>query len=91
MNSGRFLRGDEANLLDETDGYAMVNFRGEYRLNDFITVIAKVENLFDVEYETFGLLGEPVAVLGPAFSDPRFLGPGAGRGGWIGIRVELGQ
>lgn len=91
LNSGRFLRGDEANLLDETDGYAMVNFRGEYRLNDFITVIAKVENLFDVEYETFGLLGEPEAVLGPAFNDPRFLGPGAVRGGWIGIRVELGQ
>ena len=91
FNSGRFLRGDEANLLDETDGYAMVNLRGEYHVNDLIVVIAKVENLFDVEYETFGLLGEPEEVLGPAFGDPRFLGPGAGRGGWIGVRVEFGE
>jgi len=91
LNSGRFLRGDEANLLDETDGYAIVNLRGEYHLHEYIAVIVKIENLFDAEYETFGLLGEPEEILGPAFGDPRFLGPGAERGGWIGVRVKLGK
>ncbi len=90
-NSGQFLRGDEANLLDETDDYAVVFLRGEYKINDYLTVFAKVENLFDAEYETFGLLGEPEEILGPAFDDPRFLGPGPERGAWLGIRAELGR
>ncbi len=90
-NSGQFLRGDEANLLDETDDYAIVYLHGEYKINDYMTVFAKVENLFDVEYETFGLLGEPAEILGPAFDDPRFLGPGPERGAWVGVRVELGK
>lgn len=86
-NSGQYLRGDEANLLDETEGYTLINLRGEYRVNEFIVVIAKLENLFDTEFETFGLLGEPEDILGPEFDNPRFLGPGARRGGWIGVRV----
>lgn len=91
LNSGQYLRGDEANLLDETGGFALVNLRGEFHLNDFIVVTAKVENLFDAEYETFGLLGEPDEILGADFDDPRFLGPGAERGGWIGVRIKLGN
>jgi len=90
-NTGQFLRGDEANLLDETDDYAVVILRGEYRLNEYLTVFAKVENLFDAEYETFGLLGEPGEILGPAFDDPRFLGPGPERGAWVGVRVRRGD
>ncbi len=89
FNSGQYLRGDEANLLDETDEYAVVNLHGEYNINDYVSVIAKVENLFDAKYETFGLLGEPEEILGPEFNDPRFLGPGTERGGWIGVRIKL--
>lgn len=90
-NSGRFLRGDEANLLDETDDFAVVNLRGEYKINDTVSIFAKLENLFDTEYETFGLLGEPDEILGPEFDDPRFLGPGPERGAWVGIRVNSGD
>jgi outer membrane receptor protein involved in Fe transport len=74
-NSGQFLRGDEANLLDETDSYAIINLRGEYTFNKHLTVFAKVENLFDVEYETFGLLGEPEEILGPHLTIPAFSDP----------------
>lgn len=52
-------------------------------------LFARIENIFDTDYETFGLLGEPAAVLGPAFDDPRFLSPGAERGGWVGVRLSL--
>ncbi|MDH3547668.1 MAG: TonB-dependent receptor, partial [Gammaproteobacteria bacterium] len=90
-NSGQFLRGDEANLLVQTDDFAVVNLRGEYQFNESLTLIAKLQNLFDVEYETFGLLGEPDEILGPAFDDPRFLGPGPERGAWVGVRVNLGD
>lgn len=88
-NSGQFLRGDEANLLHQTDAFAVLNLRGEYRVTKHLALFARIENIFDTDYETFGLLGEPTAVLGPAFDDPRFLSPGAERGGWIGVRLSL--
>lgn len=88
-NSSQYLRGDEANLLDTIDGYVVTNLRGRFQVNRYITVFASVNNLFDTDYETFGLLGEPDEILGPAFDDPRFLGPGAPLSGFIGIAVEI--
>ncbi len=88
-NSGQYLRGDEANRLDQTDGYIVFNLRSNYRVNDHLEIFAKIDNLFNNKYETFGLLGEPDEVLGDEFDDPRFLGPGAERGIWGGIRLNL--
>jgi len=88
FNSDQYLRGDESNQLDTVDGYAIVGVRGQYVLNRHLTAFASVENLFDTEYENFGILGESDSVF-PAFTDPRFLGPGAPRGGWIGIKISM--
>jgi hypothetical protein len=43
--------------------------------------------VFDQEYETFGLLGEPDEVFAD-FQDPRFVGAGPPRGAWVGARVR---
>jgi outer membrane receptor protein involved in Fe transport len=75
--------------LDPVDGYTVVNLRGEYEINRHLAVFASVENLFDTEYETFGLLGEANEVLGDDFDSPRFLSPGAPRGGWVGLRASF--
>jgi iron complex outermembrane recepter protein len=88
-NSGQYLRGDEGNLLNKTDGYIVFNLRGEYRVSDHFSIFAKIDNLFNTDYETFGLLGDPQEVLGPAYDDPRFLGPAPPRGAWGGIRLSL--
>jgi outer membrane receptor protein involved in Fe transport len=88
VRSGVYLRGDEINALARTDTYSIVNLRAEYRLSDAIRVFARVENLFDKEYESFGLLGEPDEVF-EDFEDPRFLGAGPPRGMWLGVRVSL--
>lgn len=90
-NSGQYLRGDEANLLDEIDGYAIVNLRGSYRFNKHFELFAKVTNLFDTDYENFGLLGEEPAEVLPNLGNqsPVFLGAGAPRGGWVGIRLSM--
>lgn len=88
-NSGQYLRGDEANLLDTIEGYAVANLRGRFQINKNIALFASINNIFDADYETFGLLGEPDEVLGPAFDDPRFLGPGAPLSGFIGISIEI--
>lgn len=90
-NSGQFLRGDESNQLGELDGYALVNLRGSYRMNQHLELFARITNLFDAEYENFGLIGEdPSEVIpGLANTSPQFLGAGAPRGAWVGLRMRL--
>ncbi len=88
-SSGAHFRGDEGNLLDELDGHALVSVRAEYRLGERAHLFASIDNLLDEEYETFGLLGEADDVLGDDFDEPFFVGPGAPRAAWIGIRVEF--
>ena len=90
-NSDQVLRGDEVNLLDTVDGYALVNLRAAYRITPQIEMFARVTNLFDTDYENFGLLGEDPTEVIPALTDatPIFLGAGAPRGGWVGVRVRF--
>jgi len=87
-NSGQFLRSDEANLLGETGGYALLNLRANYVFNEHFSIFARADNVFNRHYVTFGTLGEPDEVF-PDFDDPRFYGPGQPRAGWIGFRVAL--
>ncbi|MEX0951531.1 MAG: TonB-dependent receptor [Gammaproteobacteria bacterium] len=88
--SGVFLRGDESNQLGKLDGYTTVNIRGSYQINDMFSVFARVNNLFDKDFESFGLLGEPDEIPGfDSFNDNRFVGVGAPISGFVGIRVKL--
>jgi len=87
-NSGQFLRSDEANLLGETAGYALLNLRANYTFNEHFSVFARVDNVLDRRYVTFGTLGDPSDIY-PDFDDPRFYGPGQPRAGWVGFRVAL--
>jgi outer membrane receptor protein involved in Fe transport len=88
LRSGVYLRGDEVNLLSKTGSYAVFNLHAQYRYGDHTIVYARVENLFDRDYETFGILGEPGEVF-PTFADPRFYGAGPPQGAWIGVKVKL--
>ena len=74
-------------VLDKTDGYAILNLRAEWQLNDNVMLFARVENVFDQDYETFGVLGQPGEVF-EDFSNPRFLGAGPPRGAWVGARLK---
>jgi iron complex outermembrane receptor protein len=87
LRSGVYLRGDEANLLDRTDGYAILNLRAEFQLNDSVALFARVENVLDEHYATFGVLGDPSEVF-EDFTDPRFLGAGPPLGAWVGARLK---
>ena len=90
-NSGVYLRGDEANLLNKLDGHTVVNLHGTYQVNDNISLFARIDNLFDSEYETFGLLGDTSGVTfnPPLSDDPRFLSPGAPRAGFAGVKISF--
>lgn len=90
-NSDQRLRGDESNELDEVDSFAIVNLRAIYQITDNISVFARINNLFDTEYENFGLLGEdPGEVIDSLDgSSPIFLGAGAPRAAWVGARIRF--
>jgi iron complex outermembrane receptor protein len=90
-NSSQYMRGDEANLLEKIEGYPLVNLRGSYTFNQRFTAFARVTNLFGESYENFGLLGEePDEVIsGLADERPYFLGVGAPRAAWVGLKARF--
>ena len=52
-------------------------------------VFGKVNNIFDNNYNSFGVYGDATEVLGPDYNDGRFVSSGAPRAGWIGVRLTL--
>ena len=92
-NGGQVLRGDESNQLDKVSGYTTVSMRARYSISDKLVVFAKVDNLLDREYESFGLLGEePGELEVPIIEDltnPVFLGAGAPRAAFLGLRYKF--
>jgi outer membrane receptor protein involved in Fe transport len=83
--SSQVLRGDEANLLAPLPGYVVCSLQASYRIARPLAVFAVVSNVFDAHYSTFGVLGDAAGVLGPGFTSPRFVGPGAPRAFWFGV------
>jgi iron complex outermembrane receptor protein len=97
--SSTYARGDENNQDKNgpVPGFALVNLAGQYQLTKRVEVFAKVDNLFDRLYSTFGTLGANAFHLpGHAF-DPnpanwtpeQFRSIGPGRGAWIGLAYHL--
>lgn len=92
FNSGQYLRGDEANLTAKLPAFVVFNLRSEYRFNEHFTLFGRVNNLFDREYANFGTWAETGDVLedvGIPNKSSRFVGVGAPRAAWIGIRLTL--
>lgn len=88
-NGAQYLRGDEANSTNQLAGYWLFNLRTEIKLDPHFTVFAKVNNLFDHKYNSFGVYGNASDLLGADYNDGRFVSPGAPRAGWVGIRLSI--
>ncbi|PKM10334.1 MAG: energy transducer TonB [Gammaproteobacteria bacterium HGW-Gammaproteobacteria-3] len=88
-NGARFFRGDEANNFAKLGGYWLFNGRAEYQITQNFAVFGKVDNIFDTNYNSFGVFAEADQILGDDFDDRRFVSPGAPRAGWVGVRLTL--
>lgn len=99
--SGVYARGDENNEDEngKVAGYTIFNLDANYRLNSNWSAFAKVNNLFDKEYSTLGVLGvnafnTPDRTFNTAgeagWADEQFRSPGAPRAAWVGVRYEFG-
>ena len=88
--SGRVFVGDEGNDRSLLPGYGIANLRSVYRAGAHVELFARIDNLFDRRYATFGTLAELEVFLSevPDASDPRFVGPGAPRSGFAGLRLR---
>ncbi|HYD33881.1 MAG TPA: TonB-dependent receptor, partial [Methylophilaceae bacterium] len=98
--SDQYAHGNENNDHEgeggKIGGYTVVNLDTRYKLaNSGWQVFAKVNNVFDREYYSGGLLGESYFTPEGVFDggDDHFqplYAPGAPRAGWIGVRYEFG-
>jgi outer membrane receptor protein involved in Fe transport len=87
-SGNKYFRGDEANTTAPLVGYWLFNATAEYKVTKNFSVFGKVNNVFDKNYNSFGVYGQANEVL-PGFNDGRFVSPGAPRAGWIGVRLTL--
>lgn len=100
--AGVYARGDENNEDEngKVAGYTIFNLDANYRVNSNWSAFAKVNNLFDKEYATLGVLGSnafntPDRSFNTAgesgWADEQFRSPGAPRAAWVGVRYEFGR
>jgi outer membrane cobalamin receptor len=87
-SGNKYFRGDEANSTAPLAGYWLFNATADYKITKNFSVFGKVNNLFDNNYNSFGVYGQANEVL-PGFNDGRFVAPGAPRAGWIGVRLSI--
>ena len=88
-DSTRYLRGDEANLLEPVGSAWKGDLWSRIGLTPSLDLDLEVSNVTDREVETFGALGEPDEVLGDDFEDPRFLSPGEPRAFRASLRLRF--
>lgn len=86
--AGQYAHGDENNqdVNGKIPGYAVLNLDTSFKLNQNWILFAKVNNVFDKEYATYGQLGQNIYTG----QDEQFRTPSAPRAGWVGITYQVG-
>lgn len=97
--SDQYSHGNENNKHQgegaKTSGYAVMHLDTRYKFdNTGWQVFGKVNNIFDREYFTGGLLGENFFDRNGVFladdAPSALVSPGAPRAAWVGVRYEFG-
>lgn len=91
----QFARGDENNqdAGGKVPAYTVVNLDARYQFTRGLQAFARVMNLFDTDYQTFGVLGAnffPGGVYSPnAVVSEQFRAVGMPRALWVGLRYDF--
>ncbi|PCH73136.1 MAG: hypothetical protein COB98_11095 [Flavobacteriaceae bacterium] len=86
----QYLRGDEGNIDSPIASYVLNNLTGTYRFSESLLFYTKIDNIFNVTYETFGLYGEPDEVAEfEDYENPVFLTPGSPFNLSIGLQFRI--
>ncbi len=91
--SSSYYRGDEANENKQIPAYTVTNIYLNYQINEQLRLSAKVDNLFDRHFDTFGTYGEADEVLGDIYPetdfDEYFVGPSRPRSASISVNYQF--
>ena len=91
--SSSYYRGDEANENKKISAYAVTNIYLNYQINEQLRLSAKVDNLFDRHFDTFGTYGEADEVLGELYPetefDEYFVGPSRPRAISVSVNYQF--
>lgn len=95
LAAGQYARGDENNrdVNGKVPGYAVMHLDTHYSVNDNWKLFAKVNNVFDTRYATFGVLGNNIfdTTSNPDGAAEQFRSPAAPRAAWVGVSYEFGR
>lgn len=91
--SSSYYRGDEANENKKIPSYSVTNIYLNYQVSPQLRLSAKVDNLFDRHFETFGTYGEADEVLEDIYPDAEFdeyfVGPSRPRSASINLNYQF--
>jgi outer membrane receptor protein involved in Fe transport len=90
----QYFVGDESNQFPKLPGYAVFNLHASYQVDRNFQIYARVDNIFDNRYATYGTFFDTGDVPnftngGAPFTDPRSLSPARPRSFYTGLRVAF--
>jgi outer membrane receptor protein involved in Fe transport len=90
----QFYNGDASNQFPQLPAYWVANAYGSYQMTKNLQVYAKVDNVFDNHYYTYGTFFDTTDVPnfangGNPFTDPRSLSPARPRAFYAGLRATF--
>jgi iron complex outermembrane receptor protein len=92
--SSSYFNGDASNQFPQMPGYWYADLDASYQVTKNIQFYAKIDNVFDNHYYTYGTFFDTTAVPnfangGSAFTDPRSLTPARPRAFYAGMRATF--
>jgi iron complex outermembrane receptor protein len=97
--SSQYARGDENNQDSngKIPGYTLVNLDAHYQYAKRLSFFGRVDNVFDTDYQTLGVLGQNF-FNGPGrtfdasnVTNDQFRSAGAPRAAWVGVKYAFGK
>jgi iron complex outermembrane receptor protein len=95
--SSSYYFGDESNQNPPLPSYQVVGLHGSYAPNRHLELFARIDNLFNARYATYGVFSDPTGVNAPGIPtdpsgggvDPRFISPAYPFTIFGGVRLRL--
>ena len=90
----QYFVGDESNQAPKLPAYTVVNLHSSYQINKTFQVYARIDNLFDNHYGTYGTFFETDALPnfangGAPFTDARSISPARPRAFYAGLKATF--
>jgi outer membrane receptor protein involved in Fe transport len=92
--SSQYFVGDASNQAPQLPSYTVFNLRSSYQIDKNFQIYARLDNVFDNRYATYGTFFDVNAIPnfangGAAFTDPRSLSPARPRALYVGLRATF--